>query len=92
VHCIVMPSSATCASCRRCMWQARLAVSRVDFARVAERLCIPAGKQPFHVGQRLSRRHVQAASSARPARATQYSFDGDGLKMPQALARIRAGG
>jgi hypothetical protein len=31
-----------------------------------------AGKEPFHVGQRLSRRHVQGASSARPARATQY--------------------
>jgi hypothetical protein len=63
------------------LWCSRLAVSRVRFASVlslSERLCIPVEKEPFHVGQLSSRKHVQAIK-LRSARACDPVFCSTGM-------------
>jgi hypothetical protein len=51
-------------------------LSRVQVARAlfpfGEAMHAGRKKEPFHVGQQVSRKHVQAISSARPALVTQF--------------------
>jgi hypothetical protein len=71
-----------------------LAVSRVDVARVA----VPFGAL-MHASRKgaVSRRAASVAGMSKPPappgpRVRPSIYDGDGLKMPHALARIRAAG